>query len=255
MKFDMTDPRRVRATVGATAWLNAAIASGSDKERRVLYRTLLVEFYRTGIQFVGCDGTLLFRTWAPYVDIGDLGAPQPGILDTPEDSVIVADTDRFALGFMKTLLSACSNTVEALTVAVERADAEEEPALGEDLSRYVLTLQAVHQRLSCPLFEGTFPHWRVLEFGVDAAERVEGMTLAPRMFKAVGQLKGVNGVDLTFRGDDKVIDLSAAPGSEVDLRGVMAPMRRQKASAPDPEDDRQISHADGEDPFPEPKED
>lgn len=258
MKFDREDPRKVRASVGATAWLNAAIASSNDKDRKVLYRTLSVEFYRTGIQFIGCDGHALFRTWAPYVDIGDLGSPHPTFFEMPEDQVIVADPDKFALGFMGTLLSACTDTVEALTIAIEHAEDEDEPALGEDLSRYVLTLHAVGQRLSCPLFEGTYPDWRRLAFGVTEDERVEGITLAPKLFKAVGKLKGVSGVDCTFRGEQKAIAISSTGDGDVSLRGLLMPMLRPKKERPEPveEGDAQLSHDDGNpdggDPFPDP---
>lgn len=119
MTTTLTD-YKVRAGEGAQAWLNAAIASGQDDARPALYRTLSVEFFRSGIQFIGCDGTVLFRTWAPYSDIGDLAAPHPEYDEVPEDAVVVSDVDKFALGFMKTLLGASP---------AERALREEGPAV------------------------------------------------------------------------------------------------------------------------------
>lgn len=239
----MTAERKVLAKVGATAWLNAAVASSQSDARPALYRTLSVEFFRTGIQFVGCDGTMLFRTWAPYSDVGDLPAPHPDTDETPEDSVVVSDVDKFALGFMRTLLSAAEDYQE-VGFAVEPVEKPEEPALGDELTEYALTLTALGQHLSCPLYEGEYPNWRALEFGLDAAELVDGMTLATRLFRSVGKLKGVSGLDCSFRGSERAIDIRSHELSAASIRGLLMPMRRLGAEKPKvAEDASQTSHA------------
>ena len=234
---------KVYAHDGAQAWLNASIASSQDAERGPLYRTISVEFYRDGVQLIGCDGTMLFRTWAPFSDIGDFDAPQPEYDATPEDSVTVFDEEKFALGFMRTLLAATSGDNERiieLTLSIDQV--EEEQAALDGMGEYVLTLQALGQRLSCKLYDGPYPNWRELQFGLPAEELVDGMTLAPRIFAAAGKLKGVSGVDCEFRGAERAIAWRSTPGS-APCCGLLMPMRRptdrQRAKE---EDAEQVEH-------------
>lgn len=246
-----TVERKVFAHDGALAWLNAAVACGQNKERPVLFRTVRIEFFKSGVQFIGCDGTMLFRTWAPYSDIGDLPAPMPEPEKDPVDAVTVKDSDQFALSFMKTLLGATAGEnarILELVFSIDRVDAEQ-PALGAEVAKYALTLTALGQRLSCELYDGQFPAWRALQLGLKSDEVVEGMTLAPKMFKAVGKLRGVVGVDCTFLGEKKAIEVRAVHGS-VPFAGLLMPMHRptdrQKPEEPEEDDDDQLEHGEGE---------
>jgi len=220
--------RKVRAGDGAQAWLNAAIACSQDDARRQLYRTVSIEFFKRGVQFIGCDGHVLFRTWAPYADNGDLPAPHPEAEERPRDAVVVADIDKFALGFMKTLLAALDDDGPPadLTMSVEAADQPDEPPLGAELGKDVLILQALGQRLTCQLFEGPYVDWRKLQFGLDKAELVDGMTLAPKIFAAVGKLKGVNGIECSFHGEERAIEIRTPDNGSLSVRGLLMPMRR-----------------------------
>lgn len=236
----LAEPKQALAADAAVAWINAAIAMGQDDSRPALYRTLSVEFFRTGIQFVGCDGAMLFRTWVPYSDADDIEPPHWH--DRPEEAVVVSDADKFALGFMKTLVSAVGDLPLPMSFTVEPAEEEEQEALGEDLQPFVLTLQALGQRLSCKLYEGAFPDWRILQLGMDDAERVDGMTLATRLFAAVGKIKGVIGIDCTFRGEDRAIEFSGAIASSAHITGLLMPMKRPESAKGRPASDDQLEH-------------
>lgn len=235
--------RKVAAHDGATAWLNAAIASSQDESRAALFRTLSIEFFKGGVQFIGCDGTMLFRTWAPYSDAGDIEMPQPPAKKRPEDSVTVLDVEKFAVGFMRTLLAASAGETIPVDLGLSIDPVYTEQEALEGTEEYVLTLQALGQRLSCKLYDGQFPDWRSLQLGLDPAEIVDGMTLAPRMFAAVGKLKGVTGVDCVFLGRQKAIEWTALPGG-APACGLLMPMRkptdRGKSAA---DDDGQTEHA------------
>jgi hypothetical protein len=52
------------------------------------------------------------------------------------------------------------------------------------------------------------------------------MTIAPRLFKAVGQLKGVSGIDCAFRGEDRAIAFESTHASAAHVSGLLMPMRR-----------------------------
>lgn len=233
---------KVNARDGATAWLNATTASSKDVERGPLYRTLRVEFFRRGVQFVGCDGHMLFRSWAPFSDIGDLPAPQPTFDEAPEDAVTVLDVEQFAVGFMRTLFAATAGSEVPLdlTLAIEPAESEQ-GSLGSDMQEHVLTLHALGQQLSCKLHEGQFPEWRALQFGVTEDELVDGMTLAPKIFAAVGKLKGVNGIDCTFAGRDRAIHFRSVSGS-APVCGLLMPMSKPTDRGKSPSDDEQMEH-------------
>ena len=239
------EQRMVVAWDGATAWYNAFIASAQDEERGVLYRTLSVEFFKGGVQFIGCDGHMFFRTWAPYSDAGDLPIQPPEWGDQPLDAVVVMDRDKFALGFMRTLLSALRGTeIPAdMTLTIEEADEEDEPALGEELTPYVLTFEALGQRLSCPLYEDRYPDWRKLDLGIEDAERIDKLIVGTKLFKAVGKLREVSGVDLSFQGEDRAVHFKGtSPNAPVS--GLLMPMRRMEEPKPEADAD-QLDHGDG----------
>lgn len=217
----------VNAGAAARAWLNAFLATSDDDTRPALYRTLSVEFFESGAQFISCDGCMLFRTWVA-VD----GAPMPLAEEAPFASVVVMDRERFAVGFIRTMLAASKdNELERLTLSIEpapeRADGD---MLGDEFSSEVLTLRAFGQRLNCTLYESAYPDWRRLQFGLSPAELVDGMKLSVRMFAAVGKLRGMLGIECDFGGAERAIEIHGV-GDRAEVRGLLMPMRREKESA------------------------
>ena len=49
----------------AIAWLNAFFACSQDDERPTLYRTVSIELFRTGVQFVSTNGHAFTTTIQP----------------------------------------------------------------------------------------------------------------------------------------------------------------------------------------------
>lgn len=225
----------VRARRAALATLNAFLASGTDDERTQLYRTLGIEVFPTGIQFIGCDGTMLFRTWAPST--GNEDAPMPRLEESPDCSVVVMDTEKFAQSFMRALLSACveANEFAPLDVVVDRSDLPHEPPLGEPMYRYAITFRALGQELHCRLLDQPFVGWRAAHYGLGPDERVDGMRLSPRLFATAGKLRGVTSLECTFKGDERAIAFEALDGLQVVARGLLMPMRRfpEKPATPE----------------------
>jgi hypothetical protein len=223
---DMTDLSSLTLDAAATttAWMNAFLATGQDEAKPILYRTLSIELFHNGVQFIACDGTMLFRTW-----VSDNGADFPETDEAPERSVVIMDSDKFALSFIKALASAVNEETPAqLTIAIEPAPVET-PGLGEAFKFERVTLRALGQELHCRLFEQAFVNWRRLRFGLDPAELVDGMKIAPRLFATVGKIKGAHGVDCSFHGDSSRIEFKT-DGDEV--RGLLMPMRREKPKKP-----------------------
>lgn len=216
------------ARVAATAWLNAFLATSQEDSRPTLYRSLSIEFFSRGVQFIATDGTILLRTWAPLLD--GIDTTWPEIDEAPDASVVVMDHDKFAIGFIKAALAAAGDLeMLPLMLSLESADFAEAPALGEVLAPDVLRLSAFGQRLDCKLYESPYPDWRALQFGIDESERVNGLTIAPRMFATIGKLRDAYKIDTDFRGADKAIDITAHGSGIVVARGLVMPMRREDA--------------------------
>lgn len=216
------------ARTAALAWLNAFLAASTDEERPALYRTLSVEFFPAGLQIIGCDGTALFRTW-----VGER-EQWPEIEEAPSRSVVVMDPDGFGVGYMRTLLRVTADedhAAEELVISTAEADEEATLALGAEFMSERLTLRACGQRLDLRLYEGTYPNWRALRLGLEEIERVDGLTIATRLFGLVGKLKAASAVDLEFHGDTRHVAFTAT--GDVEIRGVLMPMRRPvKAAEP-----------------------
>lgn len=218
----------VSARVAATAWLNAFLATSQDEDRPILYRTLSLEFFDTGVQIICTDGTALFRTWAPSEE----GAGWPLPEKVPEASVVVMDPDGFGIGFMRALLRVANedgHEFEQLHFSTSAIDDGATIALGEEFMAKRLTLRACGQRIDLRLSDATFPGWRHLRLGIDDVERVEGMTVAPRLLAMIGKLKGVDKVDLAFHGENQRIAF-VARGDAV-VHGLLMPMRRIPAAS------------------------
>lgn len=216
----------ISARAAALAWLNAFLAASTDDNRAVLFRSLSLEIFDSGVQFIGCDGTALFRSWVP--SIAKDGAPWPGVDEEPDRSIVVMDPDRFGLGFMRALLRVTAedgHEFEELSLTTAESDEEATLALGSDFMTQRLILRAFGQRIDLRLFDGSYPNWRALNLGIDPADRVKTLTIAPRMFALIGKLKNVRAVDLEFHGENKYVEFEA-PG-EVAVRGFVMPMRKE----------------------------
>ena len=224
----------VRARAFALAYLNASLASLGGAAKPELDRTVSVELHERGVLCVGCDGTALLRAWAPAIPDGPdetpAGFPIPA--EPAELAVIVRDEAKFVRTFLGAVLAATSGTdgdeFAPLTVSVYPIDSADEPALGDAMKPARLTLSALGQEMHCPLFEGVYPDWRALHFGILDTERVDGLQIAGRMFAMVGKLREAPNVSVEFHGTERMIEIYAHGGA-CDVRGFLMPMRR-----PDP---------------------
>lgn len=225
----------VSARAAAIAWLNAFLATSQEEGRPTLYRTLALEVFNTGVQCIATNGYALFRTWVPSVaaveeaEFDDEGiVPWPATSRQPQRAVVVMDPDGFGLGFMRALLRVTNDEAHAfeeLTITTSPQDDEATLALGAEFMSERLTLRACGQRIDLKLLEGAYPNWRALQLGVEAVERVDGMTVGPRLLALVGKIKGATSVDLAFHGESKHIAFTAHGACEV--RGMLMPMRRE----------------------------
>lgn len=225
---EMTVPARA----AALAWLNAFLATSEDPDRPLLYRTLSVEFFLFGIQIVGCDGTALFRSWVPTQDDGKERSRRnrhwPHDDLAPFKTIVVMDPDGFGKGFMATLLRVTAvdgHEFEELHIATASVDDEAAPALGGEFQTERLILRACGQRLDLRVMEDRYPDWRKLDLGY-GGQRLDGLTISPRLLGLLGKLKEVSQVDLDFHGEERHIGFTARGEGQERVRGLIMPMRR-----------------------------
>jgi hypothetical protein len=222
---------QVPAGLASVAWVNAYLATGQEKERTPLYRKLSLEVFPGGIQLIGCNGQALFRTWVPQAD-GDWDSEWPDNDVAPEQSIVISDEDGFGLAFIKTVLAATKDDAhinEKLMLEIAPADEGEEPSLGEALAKQRLILHACGQRLELQVFDVKFPHWRKLQLGIDASERIERLAIGTKVFGLLGKLKGVPTVDLDFHGEEKAVVFMGNGAAMV--RGLLMPCRRPEENS------------------------
>jgi hypothetical protein len=222
----------VPARAAAIAWLNTFLASSQDKERPILCRTMSLEWFDSGVQFVCTDGTALFRCWVPSVEDADASWPHK---HRPTQSVVVMDPDGFGIGFMRALLRVTGEEAhagETLTLSLSPHDDAPEIALGAEFMTERVTLRACGQRIDLRLFDAEYPDWRNLKLDVIPVERVEGMLIATRLYGLLGKLRGVASAELEFHGDNRFIAFTAK--GEAPVRGLLMPMRRVMAEPEKP---------------------
>lgn len=209
----------------AVAWLNVYLAASQDEDRRALYRNLSLEFFDEGLQIIATDGTMLFRSWVPAEE----ECPWPGIDEEPNKSVVVMDSEGFGVGFMRTLMKVSGDDGHSEDLVIVTVAPHDEGAtipLGEQFMSERITLRASGQRIDLRLYEEKYPNWRGVQFGLKGIERVDGLTIAPRIFSTIGKLKLVSAIDLDFFGAKKGVAFIARGMTEV--RGIVMPMERPK---------------------------
>lgn len=218
----------------ATGWINCLLAASDNPDRTLLYKTLALEWFDNGVQLIATDGHALFRAWiarTPRDDDDRVRTSWPLLEEVPYRSIIVMDGDGFGASFMRTLLRVAGEHEDAqVHLATSAMDDEAELALGAEFATERLTLRAFGQRIDLQLRQDVYPNWRDARLGIDAAEYVEGLTLATDLLKRIGQLKGVGSVALEFYGEKNHIVFESAV-SEPPMRGLLMPMKRDTKPA------------------------
>lgn len=214
----------VPARATAIAWLNAFLATGDDDERPHLYKTLAIEFFESGVLFVGCDGVLLLRTWVPSIP----GAPWPTLGEDPDRQLVVRDGDGFGAGFMKSVIWATSDeeVPSDLHLSLIPADEGATLLLGDAFMSERLSVRSTDQRIDLPLFEGKFFAWRAVEPTGGAWASVERIALDPEKLGTLGKLRNVGTMHFRYQGMDKAIALKGLAGPETMVRGILAPKKQ-----------------------------
>jgi hypothetical protein len=215
---------KVPARETAQAWLNAFLASSKDEDRPLLRRTLSLEVFEHGVQFIATNGHILLRTWVPK----DLTEDRvwPADRRKPVRQLTIMDPDGFGAGFLKTLASKAT-AEDHVIITSSAADEEAAPSFGQEFQSERITLRACGQRIDLMVRDEPYPDWRKLKLGLDDLVLVEGMKVQAKYLALIGKLKDISaGVDMTFSGEDRAILIRADGIEGTGVRGLLMPMRR-----------------------------
>lgn len=222
------------------AWLNTSLASGKDRGRPQLFRTVLVEVFgdRT-VQLVAADGSMLMVTACSTV--ADLDALNgPSIDEVPDESYVVIDPD----GRMRTLMGWAlrdaktaekdGTELEPVSVEVRSAESPLFPTLAPELDRRVLVVTTERERIECDLYDGPFVSWRPLLAGHQPAPTGNVM-FASALLARFAKLRDADGfVEFNLGGSDGAVRFSV--DAEPPVHGVLMPV----AVAPQNSDDEDL---------------
>jgi hypothetical protein len=230
------------AQLAADGWLNAFSASGGKASMPVLARTVSIEFFPfQGIQFVGCNGHLLARTWMPA---WESSCRMPDWARRPDAAIVVCDEDGFLGAFMRAVaaVDAKSDTAAQIDFTLS-LDPNAEPSLSDELAPRVLTVTAMGQSLTMRVRDEEYPNWRGLQLGVPAD--VDAIAFAARYLQKIGKMRGASKVAMSFSGSDKgmrytVYAADATIDDFIVAHGILMPMRdpdKKDADEPDEPDE------------------
>lgn len=149
----------------AKGWLSVAVASGDDKFRPALHRSICIELHAHGIRLVATDSYILLRAWVPDGEHAD--APEPDLDEPPITTAVAIDEHRRAKGLLEHLLKLGEEEAEEVRVTLGNlaVGAKRQPNLAGMDVRWVAIEHPGHERVELATYEGSFPNWRRLAFG------------------------------------------------------------------------------------------
>lgn len=213
----------------ARGWLSVAVASGKDKWRPQLNRTMSIESFPDGVRLVATDSYMLLHSWVPSIE--DEDAPEPGVDESPVATAVAIDTHGRAAGFLAHLLvlAKADNAPlyeVRLTLGVVEPEDEDAQVLGGMEARWVVIEQPDVERLKLLTYEGPYPNWRKVLSGFNA-KKTTAVALNSAFLGRLGTLGKINDnapVLWHFGGPDKMALLEVAE-SDPHVGGALMPVR------------------------------
>lgn len=225
----MSDTLTFDAGILARGWLAAHIATGADEEVPVLYGTLLIEKFNSGVRLTATDRTLLLSAWVPCENAVE--DPEVGIDEAPETVAIVRDPDgrgKALLTYLRKLAARAAKDelpppLVALHLGVPAEEGDEPGFPGMELEQVVIDYPD-HERVALPTVDGAFPNYRGLLLAHEA-KRMDAVRLGGDNMARLGQVaKTVGGfVHCTFGGAKKAVAIQCGDLPPV-VRGVVMPI-------------------------------
>jgi hypothetical protein len=200
------------------------LAASSDKERPVLYRSVLVEQHDAGVMLVAADSYWLAMSWVPF---DDPYQPMPLLEDVPVATSVIADVD-FRVRDLMSFVAAATKKADAADIEVSLTPASdydpETPTLDPDLAAPHVSVSIATERVTVRRSEVGYPTWRALMTA--QVGKVAAISFAPWVMARLGKVAstiGALGVDLEFR-TKKSGALWTATTDDLTVSGIVMPL-------------------------------
>ena len=192
-------------------WLAVALASGKDKARPALGRTISIEQFDTGVRLVATDSYVLLRSWCPNLE--DELAPEPDLDEPPLASAVAMDPHFRGRGFLGHALTLVAEAEkaghgESVHVSLELGvidsddDAEWHSTLPGLAALWVVLELPDEERLKLQSYEGEYPNWRNMTF---KPEKTTSIALNPDIVGRLAKLGKIQaGTTLGFEWAGKI---------------------------------------------------
>lgn len=214
----------------APCWLNSWLATGSDQNRPLLYRTVSVEIFKTGVQLIASDGALLLGTFAPAAAYDE--DPPPSIDEAPAAAYVVQDEKRRAVALMKFIAEEAAEAAEQervydIRLSVVAVDSGAVQTLDPSLDRKAFVIETETERLTLPIYEADWMAWRAT-LTSRKPQKSDGNRFDPRLLGQLGKLRAVSSIEFAYHGTGEM-ETIAAPDAECYLFGAIMPMKTPAA--------------------------
>lgn len=228
----MTTTLTFDAGILARGWLATHLATGADEALPILYGTLAIEAFPTGVRLTATDRTVLLSAWVPDADhTGDGDGPAFDI--GPDSTTVVRDPDgrgRALLTYLRKLAQRAAKDSEpapivALHLGVPADEGDESGFPGMELEQ-VLIDYPDHERVALPTVDGTFPDYRALLLG-HVSKRTDVVNLGGENMARLGMVaKTIGGyVRCSLAGPTSAIAVEVGSVFSPPLvRGVVMPI-------------------------------
>jgi hypothetical protein len=147
----------------ARGWLSVALASGRDKERPVLDRTVHIEHHPQGLRLVATDSRVLLHCFVPSAQAAADLDPPPELDESPIATATARDPWGRGRGFLAHVLRlATAEDAEPIDVRVRLNVPGEARQQGQFEGMEATTVVLEHpdvERLVLDVVEGGFPSW------------------------------------------------------------------------------------------------
>jgi hypothetical protein len=218
----------------AQGWLSVAVASGRDKARPQLDRTVSIEAYPEGVRLVATDSYVLLHTWVPSIE-HELD-PEPELDEAPYATAVVMDPHgrgrgflAYALGLGRQVDDEAGDPIVEVRLSLGVTEPDEDPDHptfeGMEATYVVLELPDT-ERLKLGTYEGVFPEWRKVLPGFEPV-KTTAIALNPEIVGRLSKLGKINqGRPLrwTFGGADQMA-LVEVLDSDPLITGAVMPVR------------------------------
>lgn len=193
---------RYDANLFARAWLSVALASGKDKGRPQLNRTVNIETFEDGVRLVATDGLILLYSFVPTIEEEGI-ATDPGLDAAPIRTATAIDHHGRALSLMAHLNTTTVADDEDRKRAQVRIEfdvaAPEHVGQLDGMEAECLALEHPdHERVVLSTYDGEYPHWRKLVEGF-TPRRTEAVAINPELVARLARLGKYHGGALIWR--------------------------------------------------------